>query len=92
MDQFGVEAVGRHKNVAPPGEGRSASGVANWTGEYSTKTLREQASLTDRGQKSQAWHWVCVGHGSGQQVEEWKRGILGCRGCAPSGAKECSYK
>jgi hypothetical protein len=56
MDQFGVEAVGRHKNVVPPGEARRASGVANWTGEDSTKTLQEQATLTDRGQKSQAWH------------------------------------
>jgi hypothetical protein len=56
MDQFGVEAVGRHKNVVPPGEARRASGVANWTGEDSTKTLREHATLTDRGQKSQACH------------------------------------
>ena len=52
MDQFGVEAVGRHKNVMPPGGG---SGVANWTGD-STESLREQATLTDRGLKSQAWY------------------------------------
>jgi hypothetical protein len=83
MDQFGVEAVGRHKNVMPPEGGRNESGVANWTGEHSTKTLREQA---DRGQKSQGWDWVCVGHGSGHhQAEESKCGIIGCRVCAPSG-------
>lgn len=55
MDQL-VEAVGRHKNFVPPGEGRSASGVGNWTGERSTEILREQATLRDLGQKSQAWH------------------------------------
>ena len=49
-DQFGVEAVGRHMNVMPPEGGRGESGVANWTGEHSTKSLREQA---DREQKSQ---------------------------------------
>jgi hypothetical protein len=54
MAQFGVEAVGRHKNVMSGG-GRSDSGVANWTGEHSTKTLREQAALADQGQKSLAW-------------------------------------
>lgn len=27
---------------------------------------------------------MCVGHGSGQQAEESRLGILGCRGCAPS--------
>lgn len=46
--QFGLGAVGR-KNVM--GGGR----VANWTGEHSTKTLRAQATLKDRGQKSQGW-------------------------------------
>ena len=57
MDQFGVvEAVGRHKNVVPPGGGRGESGVVNWTGEHSTRTLREQATLTDRGQKSLVWN------------------------------------
>jgi hypothetical protein len=53
MAQFGAEAVVR-KNVMLRG-GRSESGVANWTGEHSTKTLREQATLKDWGQKSQAW-------------------------------------
>jgi hypothetical protein len=52
MDQFGVEAVER-RNVMPRG-GRSDTGVANWTGEQS-KTLREQATLKDWGQKIQAW-------------------------------------
>ena len=56
MGLFGVEAVGRYKNVMPPRGGRSELGVANWTGEHSTETLQEQAMLTDRGQKSQAWH------------------------------------
>ena len=86
MDQIGVEAVGRYKNFVPPGEGRSESGVGNWTGEDSTKTLRDQATLTDRGRKSQGWHWVCVGHGSSQQAG---REILDCRGYAPSGGKKC---
>lgn len=52
MDQFGVvEAVGRHKDVVPPGGSWSGSesGVANWTGEHSTTTLRQRATLTDRG-------------------------------------------
>jgi len=47
--QFGAEAVGPHVNVMPPGEGRGESGVANSTGEHSTMTLAEQATLTDRG-------------------------------------------
>lgn len=55
MSQFGVEAVGRHKNMMPLGEGRSESGVANWTGVQSTKTVRGHLTMPDREQKSQAW-------------------------------------
>lgn len=82
MSQFGVEAAGRHKNIVQPG-GRSESGVANRTWEHSMKALREQTVLTFAGQKSQASGCMCVGHDSGQQ-EEGSRGILDCRGCAPS--------
>ena len=45
-------AAGPHMNVALE-RGPPESGVVNWTGERSTKALLGQATLTNRGHKTQ---------------------------------------
>jgi hypothetical protein len=58
MAQFGVEAAVR-KNVMPRGC-RSESGVANWTGEHSTKTQPAKYSQSEQSESGPGRHTSAI--------------------------------